>query len=151
MTDRTDRQGRFQDYQRGDAIQKGYRDAVADDPFDKKFMKRQFKSYDVLKKGGLHKNLKKLTRYNDVQLEALAAKAVLEKADVKKRKMNTKLNHAKYNIKWAKKVMAKRAAGQTVRRQSLKKTKAARRHILNVRRNRRLAKTPLYPNVPKGF
>ena len=101
----TERQGRFQDYSKGDSLSKGYRD-IGNDPLDKKFMKRQFESYPVLKKGGLDKGLGQLRNYNDTQLEAMAAKAVLSKAKVERKKLPKQLNRAKYNIKWAKKVMA---------------------------------------------
>jgi hypothetical protein len=146
----TERDGRFQDYSKGDSLAKGYRD-IGNDPLDKKFMKRNFAEYGVLKKGGLDKGLKQLRNYNDVQLESMAAKAVLSKAKIERKKLPKQLNKAKYNIKWAKKVMAKRAAGKTVRRQALKRTKAARRHILTIRRNRRLEKTPLYANLPDRY
>lgn len=151
MADRTQRQGRFQDIQKGADLYQGYRDVTKEDPYDKKFLNRQFKEYSVLKKGGLPGNLKQLRGMNDVELEALAAKAVIEDDNIKRRKLPVKLNKAKYNIKWAKKVMAKRAAGKTVRRQALRRTKAARAHILRVQRNRRINATPLYENLPKGY
>jgi hypothetical protein len=149
--DKTQREGRFQDFSKGEGIYKGYQDSVKEDPFDKKFLKRTFKEYDVLKKGKLHKNLQPLRDMNDQQLESLAAKAVIERSDYKPKKLNRRLNDKKYNIKWAKKVMARKQAGQTVRKQALKRTKAARAHILRVRRNRRVMKTPLYPHLPKGY
>lgn len=150
-TDKTAREGRFADYGRGDAVYKGYRDAVKDDPYDKKFFKRNFERYDTLKEAGLDKNLQKLKNLSDVELEAIAAKAVINQSDYAPKPLNTRLNRKKYNIKQAKRVMARRAAGQPVRKQVLQRTKAARAHIRRVQRNRKLAKTPLYPNLPKGF
>lgn len=147
------RQGRFTDSDRGGSIVSGYRDAVKDDPFNKKFLARNYKQYDTLKKAGLGspKNLKKLKGLSDSQLESIAAKAVLKDKGFKRKKLPTKLNRKKHNIKWAKQVMAKRRAGQTVKKQSLQKTKAARQHILRIQKNRRIMKSPLFKGVPKGF
>lgn len=148
------RQGRFTDPSGGQGIVQGYRDAVKEDPFNKKFLARNYKEYDVLKKAGLGKpkNIKKkLKGRTDAELENIAAKAVLQKAGVKRKKLTRKYNTKKHNIKWAKKVMARRAAGQSVKKQTLKRTKAARRHVQWVNRNRKWMSKPKYPNVPKGF
>ena len=146
------RAGRFTDVAKGEGVVAGYRDATADKPFDKKFLKRNFAEYDVLKKGGLHKNLGKLKNMSDVQIESLAAKAVLKDSGYTPKKLTTKYNRAKHNVKWAKKVMARRQAGQTIKKQTLKRTKAARSHVAWVNRNRRAMKAgPVYQHIPEGF
>lgn len=149
--DKTNRQERFQDVQKGASIAAGYKDAVNDDPFDEKFIKRQVKSFDTLKKAGLHKDLSRLADYSDPELEALAAKAVIEQSEYKPKKLNTKYNRKKYDIKAAMRVQKRKQAGQPVRRQRLRQTREARAHIMRVQRNRRLMRKPLYPNLPEGY
>lgn len=150
--ERIQRQGRFTDVDPGSGVVQGYRDAVAQDPFNKKFIARNLKQYGTLKKAGLgnKKGLRKLRGMSDTQLERIAAKAVIQKAGIKRRKLPTSYNRRKHNIKWAKNVIARRQAGQSVRKQTLQRTKAARQHVHRINRNRRIMKSPLF-KTPKGF
>lgn len=148
-----EREGRFRDSAPGSGVLGGLRSSTEQDPFNKAFIARNMKQYKVLKKGGLgtKKGLKKLRKIDDTQLEALMAKAVLKKHGHKPKKLPTKFNTKKFNIKRAKAVMAKRAAGETVKKQYLRQTRAARLHITRIRANRVTMGTPVYRNVPPGF
>lgn len=153
MTSPVDRTGRFLDADRGGGVYQGYQDALSRDPFNKKFLARNYKQYDVLKKAGLGKvkNLDKLAGLTDTQLEGIAAKAVLKQKGYKPKKLQTSYNRKKYNIRWAKKVMERNQSGATVRKQTLQRTKEARQHIKRINHNRRVMKTRVFANVPKGF
>ena len=145
------RTGRFLDSDKGGSIVQGYRDATKDDPFNKKYLARNYKQYDYLKKQGLGdpKNMKKLKGKTDTELEKIATRAVMQ--GTKRKKLPTSYNKKKYNISWAKKVQRRKAAGQSVRKQALTKTRAARKHILTVNRNRRIMKSSMWGQMPKGF
>ena len=153
MTDpfRIERAGRFQDLERGQSVVTGYRESTAD-PIDKKFIKRQLKP---LKKYGIPQQLSKLKGMSDAEMTRLATKAILKKRGVgrkgglKVRDLPTTVNQNKYNIKWAKNVQAKKAAGEDVSKKALKKTKPARMHLLAIRRNRRVMNTKFWSG--KGY
>lgn len=153
MTDpfRIERAGRFQDLERGQSVVTGYRESTAD-PINKKFIRRQLKP---LAKYGIPQSLSKLKGMTDAEMNRLATKAVLKKRGVgrkgglKVRSLNTTVNRDKYNVKWAKQVMEKKAAGGDVSKQALKKTKPARQHLMSVRRNRRVMNTKFWSG--KGY
>lgn len=141
--ERTQREGRFGDLERGQGILTGFQDTTKD-PIDKKFIKRQLKPF---KKFGVPQNLSKLKGMTDTELERLAAKAVIKNRGVKVNKLRTNVNVQKFgkqNIIRGRKIIAKRKAGLTVNPKAAKRTRAARRHILNIRENRRIMKTPLF-------
>jgi hypothetical protein len=149
-----ERSGRFLDTDKGGGIVTGYRDAVKDDPFNKKFLTRNYGQYDFLKKQGLNKKkgLNKLKKLSDTQLENVAAKAVLTQHKVKTRKLNTRYNRKQHNIAQAKKVLARKKAGLSVSKQAMRRTRAARAHVLRVHRNRQVMKSgSIYGPMPKGF
>lgn len=147
------REGRFTDTERGGGIVQGYRDAVREDPFNKGFIARNLRQYGTLKRAGVgtKKGLKKLKGLSDTQMENIAAKAVLKKAKVKTRRLPTRYNRKKHNVKWAKKVMARRQQGLPVKKRALKRTKLARAHVRRIDRNRQVMKKPIYRGVPKPF
>lgn len=140
-----DRQNRFApDAQRGGDILAGFQRASTD-PVNKRFVKRQLKPY---KKYGIPQKLTKLKGMSDTQLEKMATKAILKRKKVKVNKLRTRINRKRFSTKkvqHAKRVMANPNASK----KALRKTRDTRRHIKQIRRNRRVQKSPIWRG--KGY
>jgi hypothetical protein len=153
--DPTQREGRFGSGSGGVGMGSdfGFDDVAQNDPLNKKYIRRNLREYQSLKKFGKKGGLKKLAGRNTAQLERLAVQAVLKKNKVKRRKLNTKVKrsaHSKRALRIAKKklrqgydIRRKGQQGKSIGSIKNKKVRKAAKHIANIRRNRAIMKTPL--------
>lgn len=131
------------------------KDALAD-PIDKAFVRRNLKPYKSLRQFSTKKGLGKLQGKTDVQLERMATKAVIQEAGVKKRKLRTNVNRKKYGKNVLNRAKGKIQEGYGVRKLGQpglnaneirnKKLRQATKHLIHVKRNRRVMST----NIWKG-
>lgn len=144
---RTQRQGRFQDTDRGQGLATGYQD-VAKQGTNKSELQRLIKPY---KKYGVPQSLKKYKGMTDTELERLAARAVLKQRGLGRpgglnlQRLRTKFNKGRFNIQRAKRVMANPDAT----RKALRQTREARQHVRRIRANRRVMATRFWSG--KGY
>lgn len=139
------RTNRFTDPARGSGILGGLQGSTRlPDTFTRKDIKRNIKPF---KKFGVPQKIQKFARKSDTQLENIAANAIvrrgIKRGAIKRIKPRTTPNRKKFGVKriqYAKRVMAMDdpRAGQ------LKRTRAARRHIKSIRRNRAALQHPLF-------
>jgi hypothetical protein len=142
----TMRSGRFADPQRGSGVLGGLQGSTAlPDTFTQKDIKRNLKPF---KRFGMPQNIRAFAKKSDTQIENLAATAVVKRGikqgSIDRKRLRTKPNRKLFNkkqLRFARRVMAK----DSPRQQALNKTRAARRHIRMLRRNRAIAKTRLFP------
>jgi hypothetical protein len=154
------RESRFSSVGSQSGVQSGFQESSNQpDTLNKKFVKRNLKPYKSLKRYAKPGGLKKLKHKNYAQLERMAAKAVIKKAKVKSKPLNTKINRKKHSsgaLKKGKKVLAA-AGSENFRPGSLraglrgrpKKVKRAAMHLQQLRRNRRVNKTN--PGNPRAY
>jgi len=139
------RENRYQDASKGAGIIGGLRSSTnLPDTFTRKDTQRNLKPF---KKFGVPQNIQKFARKSDTQIENVAANAIvkrgIKRGNIKRKKLRTGINKQKFGAKkidWAKRVMSQ----DDPRRRALKRTRAARRHIRFVRRNREAMKLPLF-------
>jgi len=141
-------------------VEQGYQD-VQNDPINKAFVRRNIKQYKTLKKYAKKGGLSKLANKNYAQLERMAARAVLKKNKVKRRKLRTKGVQAKYGAKVTNRARKKISQGYGVKDRKLgqigksvnqiknKKVRRAAKMQVQVRRNRRIMKTKVMAG--KGY
>lgn len=133
----------------------GFDEAMRDDPLNRKFVQRNLKEYKTLRGLTKKNGLKKLRKMNYAQMERMAARAVLTKNNVKRRKLATSLNRKKHNaraIRIARRKIDKKGfdvrrlgqQGPDVDDLKSKKVRAAAKHIIQIRRNRAIMKTPIW-------
>lgn len=141
--DPVQRQGRFTNDQGSGVLPGLSKSSSLTSTVGNKQIKRALKPYRKY----LPKNLGNLKKYSTGELEAIATRAVMKKRKHKPKKLRTSFNTKQHkNLKYAKKVMAM----ENPTRKQLKRTKAARKHIRTIRRNRRVMKLPLWGGVPKA-
>jgi hypothetical protein len=147
----SDRAGRFAN-EGSNSAEQGYKDVTNTD-VTKKYLKRNLKPYQHLRKQKLHKNLKKLRGWSDKKIENQAVRAVLKKHGVKRRKLNRKFNHKKYNKKQIRRARKNVMAHKSNPRWKAKSKVA--RHVQNVMKNRRIMKTSIWSrkgyDIKKGY
>ena len=139
------REARFGDPAQGSGLLGGLQSATAlPDTFTRKDIKRNLKPF---KKFGVPQKIQKFARKTDTQLENIAANAIvrrgIKRGGIKRRKLRTSFNKKKFGpkkIAYAKRVMSM----DNPRAQQLKRTKATRRHIRQIRRNRIAMSKPLF-------
>jgi hypothetical protein len=136
-------------------IAAGLQESSTLDPFNKKFIRRNLKPYKGLKKFAKKGGLKGLRGKNTAQLESMAAKAVLKKNKVKSKPLSTKVRKGQGKGQFTGKQL--RRARRHLKRQGPEndfqagsnkyiKRKGVRRaanHLRQIRRNRRVNKTPV--------
>lgn len=145
----------------------GYDDLGAEDPLDRKYLRRNIKQYKTLKPYAKKGGFKKLRGKNAAQIERLAVKAVLQKNKVKRKKLNRRVNRKKYGTAatqkaksllsqgYGRRVLGQHAQGEQIKDIPLgtkkygRKVRRAMQHITKVRRNRAIMKTPLM--MAKGY
>ncbi len=145
-----DRTGRFSDTERGSSLLGGrgrgglIGSTDLPDTFTRKDVKRNLKPF---KKFGLPQKLGKFRGKTDTQLENLAAQTIvrqgLKRGSLTRKKLRTSVNRKKFSphqLKRARRVMQNDSPGQ----QAKKNTRAARKHIRRIRRNREIMKKPLF-------
>ena len=133
----------------------GFDEAMRDDPLNKKFVQRNLKEYKTLRKFSKKGGLKKLRKMNYAQMERLATRAVLNKNNVKRRKLRTSLNKKKFkqrHLNIARRKIDKKGfdvrrlgqQGKDVDDIKWKQVRKAAKHIIQTRRNRAIMKTPIW-------
>lgn len=155
------RQNRFASQPVGSGVERGFEDAVRDDPINKGFIRRNLGQFGTLKKFAKKGGLAKLRGKNFAQLERMAVRAVLKKNKVKRRKLKTGGLKKKYGAGLLRKARKKTRQGVDIRDRSLgqrgkdvssiknKKVRKATKSLIRVRRNRRIMKTKLLAG--KGY
>lgn len=119
------------------------------DTMDKKFVTRNLKPYKTLRKFTKKGGLKKLKGKNFAELEGMAAKAVLKKGKIKSKPLDATVNKAKFKkkvMRRAKRRLSNIAQAYRPGSTSVIKNKKVRRaanHLRQIRRNRRVNKTPV--------
>lgn len=152
------RQDRFQDVGQRSDVEVGYRDITKSGRLGKKFIVRNLKPFKSLRRFATVKKLRKLRKKNTAQLERLAAKAVIQKAGVKRRKLRTRINRRAF---------PKKVYGKNVRQKARRKLaqgdergikdiqgKHARRmarHLRRLRRNRRVMRTNIWKGIAYDY
>ncbi len=142
--------GQFSDLGQSSGVQQGFKDATIHDPLDKKFVIRNLKPFKTLSRFASTKGLKKLKHKNTSQLERLSARAVLKKAKIKSSPLDTSVNRKKFKPKAITKARkALKAIGPGAFRPGStagiknKRVRRAANHLRQIRRNRRVNKTPV--------
>jgi hypothetical protein len=165
MTLEPTRQNRFTDPSQTSGVEAGFRDAVQNDTINKKFIRRNIRPYKTLRRFSKKGGLRKLRNKNMQQLESFAARAVLSKAKVKTKKLDTTVNrgkgkgqHRPQSLRRARRILARtpnaHAPGALPKIQN-KRVRRATIHLRQIRRNRRVMKQPKYSaqayDIWKGY
>lgn len=129
-------------------VEAGLRQASQRDTINKKFVARNLRPYRSLRQFSSVKGLKKLRGKNMAQLENIAARAVLKKAKVKSKPLNTKINRKRFKPR---KIQAGRRALRAIGSDSFrpgstkgitnKSVRRAANHLRQLRRNRAVNRT----------
>src|SRR3990167_7660291 len=153
------RQSRYSTTTESSDVPTGYADATKKDPLNAGFVVRNLKPYQALHQYASKKGLRKLRGMHYGQYERLAAKAVLQDAGVKKRKLDVTARGEGFRapvLQRASQKLAqgydKRVLGQTgLKIQDIQKKnlRQATKHLSTVRRNRRIMSTNIFAG--KGY
>jgi hypothetical protein len=155
------RQGRFSTVEQS-GVEAGLQESGQQDPLNKKFIARNLKPFKTLKRFATVKGLRKLKGKHMGQLERIAAQAVIKKAKVKSKPLNTKVNTKKHkprHIRQARRQL-KRIGPDSFRAGSTsgiknKRVRRAANHLRQIRRNRAVNRTkvgdPRAYDIFKGY
>jgi hypothetical protein len=127
------------------------------DPLNRGFVIRNLKPYKSLRKFASPKGLRKLRGMDFQRFENMAARAVLQDAGVKRRKLDTKINgfgqpalqraRSKLSQGYDRRFLGQE--GPDVKSIQNTRTRQAAKEIINVRRNRAITRTNPYKG--KGY
>lgn len=140
---RIDRTARFANTSVDSPGLEGLRAQTRDDFMTKGYIKRNIKPYKLLRKKGYTRKLLKLRKTNESTLERQAIKAVLQKHNIKRRKLNTRMPTKKYGQQKVNTLKARvRAKPKTWKPRS----KAGVR-VKRTMQNRRIMKTNIWKGI----
>jgi hypothetical protein len=150
------RQGRFTQPGSGSGVEQGYQESSQQaDTLDQAFVRRNLKPYKTLKRYTTKKGIKGLRNKNFAQLEQLAANAVIAKAKIKSKPLDTSVNKDKYKPKVLRQARRRLntipdswRSGSTSGIQN-KRVRRAANHLRQIRRNRAVNKTRV--GSPKAY